>query len=440
MKTTQRSISDIIDADYKEFAMYTLEQRAIPSVIDGFKPVQRKLLCSMLQEGGKKVKVAELGGSLAKFSYHHGESSAMAAAIGLAADWSNNAPLFQGHGSFGSRMIQEAAAPRYIYASLSDNYKKFFCDVEVAPPSKDAENPEPSHYLPIIPWVLVNEISGISVGFKSSILPRAVSDVVSATKKCLKNPSKFLAENELILPTFPQFSGNVVSIGNNQYKTVGKIFATGRSTYSITELPIGYDREGYINVLNSLIDSDKIKDYEDNCSSNGFGFTIKVSAAQKIEIDKSPFTYFKLEKTHTEILTTIGYDGKLKIFQSVAELIHYFVQYRLEMVGKKLEYDIRQLEAKIQFNEDKAKFIQAILNQEVDLRSTTKAQLMTFIEGSITTQEHGKRFLAIPLYDCTKDAVQSLLDALDGMYVELGILKDSSPKDLFANKLAKLPK
>ena len=241
MKFTQKTITEAIDGGYKEFAEYVLESRSIPSVVDGLKPVHRKLLCSMLSEySNKKVKVAEIGGSLSSRNYHHGEKSAMDAIIGMSQNWNNNTTLFESHGNFGSRLVQESASPRYIYVSLSENYKKFFADVEVAPKGIDVG--EPAYYLPIIPWVLVNGVGGMAIGFKTEILPRSVKDVLQSTRECLKDREKFLAANKLIPPTFPNFSGLVLQKSDRQWKTQGIINYVGKYTYDITELPVGYDR------------------------------------------------------------------------------------------------------------------------------------------------------------------------------------------------------
>jgi len=175
MKIIDSNISNEIDTGFKAYSLYTVENRAIPSVIDGLKPAARKLVYSMLTEhSNKKVKVAELGGGLAKYNYHHGEDSAMGAVITLTADWNNNCPVFTGHGNFGSRLVQEAAGARYIFCTLSPEFKKYFIDNEVTSKSPDPENPEPAYYLPTIPWVLINGTQGIAVGFACNILPRSV--------------------------------------------------------------------------------------------------------------------------------------------------------------------------------------------------------------------------------------------------------------------------
>jgi DNA gyrase/topoisomerase IV subunit A len=435
----KQTITSIIDTEYLDFAMYVLESRAIPSVVDGLKPVHRKLLYSMLNEySGKKVKVAEFGGGLAKYNYHHGEVSAMSAVIGMAANWSNNIPIFTQHGNFGSRLVQDAAAPRYIYASLSEIYKKIFIDEEVAPKSFDPENPEPAFYLPIIPWILINGIGGIAVGFKTEILPRSISDVVAATKLYLKNPKKFLDADALIPPTFPNFKGDVIVQGTNQWKTQGIINYIGKNHYEISELPIGYDRETYVAFLNELCDKELIRDYSDECSKEGFGFKVKTTLAQKELIDKDPYKYFKLEKTHTEILTTMGSDGKLKIFSSVSELIAYFCDYRLSKFSDKIAYDKAELSEEILRLEHKLQFIDHVLNEHIDVRKSTKQELLEYIEKNIHVGDWAKAFIRIPLYEITQDEVTKLYDCIVDKKKTLAELDLMTPEKLFSTKLGVL--
>ena len=436
MQTEKRSIKRVIDTDYRTYSMYVLENRAIPSAIDGLKSVTRKLLYAMEAEGGRnKKKVSDIGGGLSKYGYHHGETSAMGAAVGMASDWDNNAPLFTGHGNFGSRLIQEAAAARYIFITLSENYNRWFIDTEVAPKSIDEEAPEPAHYLPIIPWVLINGTSGIAVGFASCVLPRSIKDVSAAVKKCIADPVKFLKQNAPIAPTFPSFKGEVVDGGDGSWKTRGIISYAGKYVYEITELPIGYDREKYVSFLNGLVDDGLIKDYDDNCSDAGFGFSIKVSGEQRTKIDKDPIKYFKLEKSHSENLTTLGADGKLKIFDSVAQLIHYFVEYRTSKFAEKLEYECLQLENKSSQLADKIKFIGLVIDGKVDFKKVTKEQLLHFIFTKVTEADYGKRFANIPLYECTADVVANLKAELEKTKTELKALKKVTAVDRYLEVL-----
>lgn len=439
MNIQERTLTDIIDRELREFSMYTIESRAIPSAIDGLKPTARKLLYAMINEyKGNKTKVAELGGGLAKLNYHHGETSAQGAAVNLAQDWNNNAPLFVGHGNFGSRLVTDAAAPRYIFASLSDNFKKYFIDTEVAPKAFDPENPEPAFYLPIIPWVLVNGISGIAVGFKTDILPRSLASLISATKECIKNPEKYLKANKPITPSFPSFKGSVSQVTDTQWKTSGVIEYIGKYLYKISELPIGFDRASYVELLNDMVDKDLIRDYDDCCSKDGFGFEIKVSMHQKAAIDKDPLKYFKLEKSHTEILTTLGHDGKLKIFDSVAQLVYYFVKYRITKFADKIAYDINQNETATNEMQLKVKFIKLVISQAVDFRKCTKQQLLDFIADKVSPEDFAKRFVNIPLYECTQDEVDKLEKNIAGKVEALMLLKETTPEGLYYLQLSKI--
>jgi len=430
-----KSISEIINDEYRQYSMYVLENRAIPHVIDGLKAVTRKLLYASIDGyGGKKTKCADLG-SISRYNYNHGEASAIGAVIGMAAEWSNNAPIFQAHGNFGSRLIQDAAAPRYIYVSLSENYKRWFRDIEVAPKALDQDNPEPAHYLPIIPWILINGTSGIAVGFASTILPHSTNDVVDAVKKCIKNPDAYLAANKPIKPTFPHFRGEVVDNEDGSWRTRGIIEYVGKYTYEITELPIGYDREKYVEFLNELENEGLIRDYTDNCSGEGFGFTVRVSGEQKSKIEKNPHKYFKLEKNHSENLTTLDVDGKLKIFNSVAELVHYFVQYRTKKVSEKLEYELKNLSDRSAFLKDKIKFIEAVIANKIDFRKTSKSQLLEYIQENITTQEYGSKFTGIPLYNCTTDEVESLRLEIKKCESEFAALSKVTPTERYLEML-----
>lgn len=416
------TLTEIVNVGYRSYAMYVLESRAIPSVIDGFKPVQRKVLYAMLTEhGGKKVKLTDLG-SISRHNYHHAETSAVAAAVGMAASWSNNLPIFKEHSSFGSRLVQDPPAPRYIYTSLSDAYSKVFVDAEVAPRHPDIENPEPAHYLPIIPWILLNGVEGIAVGFRCAILPRSAKDVIAATRACIRNPQKFLEAREPIPPTFPSFTGTVTQLGTNQWRTTGRIEYVGKYHYEISELPMGYDRDSYVTLLNEMCAKELIKDYSDECSRAGFGFRVKVSLTQKEDIDRDPIKYFKLEKSHTEILTTMGSDGKLKIFNDISELVHYFCEYRLVKFDEKLEYERAKIATEILHLGHKISFIQDVIDGEIPLRDSTKQDMLDYIAKWITTEPHGTAFVNIPIHAYTVDQIGRLrteLAALQMREIEL---------------------
>ena len=168
------NISELIDGKYKDYSKYVLYSRAIPHMIDGLKPSQRKILFTALKTAkNSRIKTASLSGNtISSANYHHGDASLNEAITKMVQVHSNNIPLLVGEGSFGSRLVPDAAAPRYTFVKMSANYDKYFADTMVADKSADPEDPEPEFYLPIIPWVLVNGIKGIAVGFATEIQPR----------------------------------------------------------------------------------------------------------------------------------------------------------------------------------------------------------------------------------------------------------------------------
>ena len=424
MNVIEKPIVEEINSSYRNYALYTLYNRAIPSAVDGLKPVQRKILYGMLQMPNcrkQEKKIADIG-SISIYNYHHGEASAQAAATLMGATWCNNAPLFTGHGNFGSRLIQEAASARYIFATLSPNYDKFFKDEEVAPKNFDEESPEPAHYLPLIPWVLVNGISGIAVGFATNILPRSPDDLKKQVKLVLQGKK---AKN--VLPSYPDFRGVVEELDPGTYRTLG-IITTDKSGFTIDELPIGYDREKYITFLNDLLDSNQIRDYEDMCSEHGFKFQVKVNRAQKEHIvSKDPMKFFKLIKQETENLTTIGHDGNLKIFGSSAELIEYFVEYRLTKVAEKIQLDIDNTNLDLEKQKAKLKFVQMVLAGKIDMKKLSKQELLDAIAEHISKQDFARGFINIPLWQLTVDMVDELKQLIQKLESDLQNLKSETP-------------
>ena len=424
-----KPITEFIDTEYKDYSMYVLQNRAIPSAIDGFKPVQRKLVYALSRKSGK-VKVAELGGSLSSYGYLHGESSAQSAAIGLAAPWNNNCPVFDAHGNFGSRLITDAAAPRYIYSSMSQAFKKYFVDGDVAPANPDTEHPEPLHYLPIIPWVLVNGVKGIAVGYATNILPRSVDDVVKACKQYLSGKKV-----KDIDPTFPDFKGKVAKTADGTWEASG-IISLARQTYTISEIPPGVDRESYINFLNKLCDDGKIQDYDDLCDENGFTFEVKVARADLSKINKDPMKFFKLTKSYTENLTTIGYDGTLQIFDNVSELISYFCEYRLTMFQAKIQAAQVENSHKLRELQDRLTFIQKVIDNEIDFTSITKDRLTDIVDDITDGAPWTKDIIRIPVYEATSDSVNELESKIQAQSDRLDAWNDMTPQTSFKEHLS----
>lgn len=433
---TNRTVTNVIDNEYHEYAMYVLQNRAIPSAIDGFKPVHRKLLYAMLTEHkGKKTKCSDLGG-ISKFGYHHGESSAIGAAIGLTAEYNNNVTLFKGHGNYGSRLIQEAAAPRYIFAELNSKFYDYFADFEVCDVNSNPENPEPQTYLPYIPWVLVNGVEGIAVGFACKFMPHAPKDLANACIDYLKGK-----KIKPLIPTFPNFSGEVIDNGDGKYSIRGKITRTKRNTWEITEVPYGYDRETVYNILTKMEDENKLYDFVDECDKTGFKFTIKLDGTCDAKCMENPISYFKLEKNVAENYTTLNEFGKLKIFDNKSDIVKYFVDYRLGKVSEKIQYDIDKISKEITKLKLKVRFISDNISKKIQLNTRKKAEWVTGLSTAYkTTPEMVEWLLGTSMVDMTEDYIDNLNLKITERETELTRLKTLDAKELYIEKLTKISK
>ena len=435
---TYKTVTEAIDNDYKEYAMYTIENRAIPCYLDGLKNVGRKILYVMLNDfKNKKSKVAEIGGSLSSKNYHHGESSAMGAVITLAADYNNNVPLLTQHGAFGTRLIPEAAAPRYIFASLNEKFYDYFQDFDALEYDKDPDNgPEPLTYLPNIPWVLVNGIKGIAVGFACNYLPHNPKDIA---KLCLKYTNKENIDNDILVPEFPEFFGKIITEEHNKFKTQGIINRISRNTWEISEVPIGYTREKYFEILTKLMNDGKIQDFDDNCSKS-FNFVIKVDSKQDKEITKDPIKYFKLEQSYTENYTAIDENSNLIIFDKKTDIIKKFVDYRINKIQEQLNFDVNKINEQVSFNKLKMMFIIDVLNDKIDLKKTTKKDLIEYFKTvyNETNLENISKIISIPVHSLTADAVKELDKKIKEQEKELTKLKKLKVDDVMKDRLLKI--
>ena len=369
-------------------------------------------------------------------NYLHGETSAQDALVGMAAGWKNNIPLFDGHGNFGSRLIQESAAPRYIYVSLSNKFKDTFTDSVVCDFRPD--NPEPITYLPLIPWSLINGISGVAVGFACNILPREWKDVKQA---CIEYLTKGKIKTDIKVK-YPHFRGNVELLEDGRWSTSGIISKEkiGRKeVYVISELPIGYDREKYFNYLLKLQNANKISSFDDECDKEGFKFLVYTEPDQRKAIDKDMMKFFGLIKTETENLSTIDENGKLRIFTNVQDLIKDFCNFRLQKTKESLQYSINLTETRIEELKVRKQFITNVVDNVINLKNYTKKELLSYVLtlGNINNDVADK-IISIPSYSFTKDNITELDKTISKCNDELNKLKNSNEKDILIDKIKKL--
>lgn len=445
MKIKERTITEFLDNEYKEFALYSIEGRAISSVIDGFKPVQRKIvhISSQIWKTGseKTMKIFQLSGKVASDCfYHHGDMSLSNAIINMAQKFKNNAPLLEEDGQFGSLRSPQAGAPRYIGTRLSKYFKLIYKDFDLLEfKEEEGDKIEPKYFLPIIPTILINGGSGIAVGFASNILNRNVLDVISECEKCLRGKDPIN-----IPPKLNGFLGSYSQDPENPKKWIitGKLEIVNTTTIRISELPPSMTYEKYEDILDKLVESKLISSYDDNCKDN-INYTIKMSRSDLSSLTESDLIkLLKLEESETEIYTTLDESGTLKIFESVSEIIKYFVDFRLGFYQKRKDFLIDKTSKELKILQMRGKFIKLILDGKIIINNKSKVDIIQKIEeNNIDKIDSDYDYLLrMPIHSLTKETFEKLKEEFTQKKSELESTKLLDPKDMYLEDLRELKK
>lgn len=444
------NVSDFIDNEYRAYSLHTITHRAIPLLVDGLKPVQRKTLYTALKEcKTKEVKVSSLGGMLPKIgAYHHGSASGEDAITKMAQDFNNNVCLLEGIGSFGSRPVPVAAAARYIHTKLSENYDVYFTDSEILPLSMDKEDhPEPICYLPLIPFSLVNGSNGVAVGAASKILPRNPRDVATACKEYIET-GKIASQ---LRPYVKNFKGKFKKENNEGKYTVSGAFSrTGNgSSIKITEVPLGVTHEQYVKHLDKLkMESNPIfTSYVDDTDS-AFEFTLKLSKTGKQLTDEELIKKLKLETSFTENLTLIVFDNMEKIpddktqyalraYENTRQMVVDFVDFRMQFFVERIRYNIQRINEEMDDLVKRIEFVESVVDGSFTIKNKTRKQMVTELSKKYG-KEYAEKFVGISIYALSKDNIQKMKTRLKELQKELKYWQSCNAKDLFVNDLDSL--
>jgi len=440
-----KTVTEYLDQDYAMYGMYTLENRAIPSVIDGFKPTARKIIFiadKVWRTGSEKpLKIFQLGGRIASEAhYHHGDASLSGAIIGMAQSFKNSLPLLEEIGQFGSIRSPEAGAPRYISTKLTKNFRLLYKDFELLENQVEEGNViEPKFFLPIIPTVLLNGSSGIAVGFATNILNRNPLDLIDACVKVLdgKRVGK-------LLPWLKDYNGPIEQVGtSNQYIMRGQYQITNTTTVTVSELPPSVTFQKYEAHLNSLQDRGIISSYEDN-SANGINYIIKFARAtltNLIEKDKLDQT-LKMIETETENLTCLDERGKLLIFENIPQIVEYFTNFRLSFYSKRKAFLINKYNEELTYLSNRARFIKLIIDGKLKVNNVPRKEIILYLETNNFDQVNGTYLylLNMPIHSLSKETYEALLKEVSEKQAELAEIKKKDPTDMYREDLADLKK
>jgi DNA topoisomerase-2 len=330
---------EFVNKDLIHFSNYNLE-RSIPSVMDGLKTSQRKILYSAFKRNLKnEIRVAQFAGYVSEHSgYHHGEASLNDAIVGMAQDFvgSNNIAWFVPQGQFGTRLQggSDAASPRYIHTYLQPYVKNLVPEEDLAVLTyrdDDGLPVEPEWYAPILPMLLVNGCRGIGTGYSTFIPPFNPKHLKGMILKWLETGDGL---DEMLIPWVRGFTGRIEMEKETEYILSGKLEGD-----TITELPVGTWTADVREKLDDLVKDGKLKDYTD--MSTDTTVCIKVKAEDKSVLDKILHDKWKLTNMHA-----FDSRGVIRKYASPNEILKEYVGVRLGLYDTRREAMLKALREK----------------------------------------------------------------------------------------------
>jgi DNA topoisomerase-2 len=458
----QVKYEDFMNQELIHFSTYDCA-RSIPNMMDGLKISLRKILFSAFKRKlTSEIKVAQFSGYVSEHSaYHHGEASLNGAIVNMAQTFvgSNNINLLEPNGQFGTRLQggDDSASERYIFTQLNPLTRKIFPDVDDAVLNyinDDGLLVEPEFYAPIIPFTLINGISGIGTGFSSSIPAYNPKDVVQYLKSKLTNSEYTGGE---FIPYYEGFRGTIRKIADNKYLVKGLYEKIGEDKIRITELPVGTWTMPYITFLEGLLDGglDKagkkippsIKDFTSLCTEVSIDITVVFPKGKLAELEQSVDATTgvndleKMMKLTTSLSTTnmhmFNHEFKLHKYVNVGEIIDDFYGVRLDIYGKRKAALIKDMQKKLMKLSNRARYILETLEGVVDLRRKNAQQVTELMDARKFDKLEGdyKYLIKMPMDSVTQENVQSILKEKEETEKELSILTATTLEKMWLSEL-----
>lgn len=423
-----------MESSYIDYAMSVIAQRALPDVRDGLKPVQRRVLYSMIElnNGPDKPhrKCARIVGDTMGKYHPHGDRSIYGALVNMAQDWSFRYPLVDGHGNFGSVDGDGAAAMRYTEARLSKISMEMLADIGKDTvdfvPNFDETEKEPTVLPSRFPNLLVNGTTGIAVGMATNIPPHNLREVINGVVKIIDNQvleDRGTDIEELLTivkgPDFPTGGTILGTAGINEaYRTGrGKVrvravtsiepMQNGKNRIVVTELPYMVNKARLIEKIAELVRDKKIDgitDLRDESDRQGMRICIELRR------DVNPNVVLNLLYKHTQLQDTFGVimlalvDNQPKVL-NLYEMLNYYLIHQEEVVTRRTKYDLNKAE-------ERAHILQGLLTALDNID-----EVINIIRSSKNTQEAKDRLMErFALTDVQAQAIVDMrLRALTGL-------------------------
>lgn len=428
-----KSVQDYFLNELTNYSCYST-LRMIASAIDGLKNSSRKIINTALDKKlNTETKVSIFDNMVQSHTqYLHGSCSGVIQNIAASYTGSNNIPLLEGKGNFGSRFINEPAAPRYVYVKNKKYINDLF-DIKDVLISQNFEGSEiePVFYVPSLPLLVLNgSMNGLASGFKQNILPRNIDDVI-----------KYIKGKKVDLkPYIAGFKGTVelvkdTNTNNIQWDFIG-IVEVNKNKAIITEIPPFIEYTKYLEILDNLIESKKIKNYKDLSDQRNQEFKFEVSFFDNISKEKA-IDILKLSKRETEIYNALDENNQVKTFKNIESIIDYYIDVRKRFLIKQKDFDLKVLENELNINVQKLKFVKLIIDSEIRIMNRSKKAIELELESKefIKFDDSYDYLLKMPIHSFTKETFEKLVQDAKEIKAKFEELKK---QDTFKNYVESL--
>lgn len=408
--------------------------RTLPSVYDGLKESQRKVLYAAKKRNLiSDVKVAQFGAYVAEHTgYHHGENNLFGTIINMAQSFpgTNNIPLLSDEGTFGTRLSggDDAANPRYIYTKLTKACLELFPNTdEYEQKIKEGDIIEPPYYVPILPTLLINGCLGIATGWMCSCPSFNPEDVKINARKAIRG-----LKLDSIKPWYNGFTGEIVDVGDGKYETKGIYIVktiANKKTIIVTELPIGMWNDKFKIACE---ENESIINIKDDSTIHKPNYTLTVNDSFKEDVFVK-----KLLVTTVNVNNIVVFDKNNKIIKvSVNDVFKLWAKERIERNGIRKHRLISLLKIEELNLTERIKFIELV---------RSKVLILTAAEDVIITKMKANGLSNIKLLDLsvrnlTEEKRLECIQKLQKTTEERKLLEQLTPEDMWENDLKQFEK
>lgn len=446
-----RTITDFLNDEYRQYTFYVLSNRALPSLIDGLKTGARKILHASFNgslKNGAMKKLLNLSGDTLNLSlYQHGDTSLNSTIITLSQPFKFNCNPLECDGQVGSlRSPKSVSAPRYLYVKHSPFAELWKTDIELTEQIFDeGQYVEPEYYLPIIPTVILNRQEGMAPGYKFSTMSYNPIDVIDACLKCLESKEIDDSLSTFVLhPYVREYNNKLWHMEDGQWISDGDFKKDiKRDRIEITMFPYDTDFESFEKYLNKLIEKGKIKDWKNSSEGSDICYIIQFNKGelQKMGkrklVDNHIVNMFKLKKVvPDDLLWVLDENDKIRHFATPQSLIEFFVKFRLDKYTDRKSRLVKILQEKYDKNSLLVKFIELVCKGKLKIRNRSKVDIKTDMDSYGLPMY----LLSTPMSKVTIEERDELLKENEEIKKELEYIKSTTTKQMYINDLNNLRK